>query len=145
METKTVTVPFTVEYESHPLAEFQDGGHFIPGMQDEEQRRRPWVGDAVHVLVLKHLGETVLRVIADSAKESERLMSANIKGTMLAFWAAQQSAQFSYDQMKRLVDRQAQFQAWIDTRYKDQIAAGEHTKFADLYDVAMHYMGKVGQ
>lgn len=140
MEAVQMRVPFQLEHETYDLDAFQAGGHFVPGQVDAEQRRRPFEGNTVHVLVLKHMGSQVLRVVADSFDEAERVMSANIRDTLLALWTAQQSTQFSYDQMKRLVDRQGQFQAWIDQKYAREIAAGEHAQYADLFDVAMHYM-----
>ncbi len=138
METVTVLVPFTVEYETHGLDTFQRAGHFVPGMTDEEQRRREFCGETVHVLVLKHLGAQVLRVVADSLPEAERLMSGNIRDTLLALWTAQQSTVFSYDQMKRLVDRQAEFQAFMNARFP------HHAKTGDVYDWAMFYLSGDG-
>ncbi len=135
-ETKSISVPFALEYETHPLAEFQAGGHFVPGMQDEEQRRRPWAGETVHVLILKHMGGHVLRVVADSWQEAERMMVANIKSTLLGLWTAQQSTVFSYDQMKRLVDRVSTMQDFMDSRFKGMRAG----PFADAFEAAMFYM-----
>ncbi len=136
MESKTVAVKFTCEYQRHNLEDFQSGGHMVPGMQDEEQRRRPFVGESVHVLELKYLGSQVLRVLADSQSEADRLMALRVHETLFALFAAQRQTEFSYDQMKRLVDGMGRLQEFMDEKF------GKGRNFADCFDAAIFHMGK---
>jgi hypothetical protein len=139
--SRTLQVEFACDYETHPLDDFQEGGHFVPGMTDVEQRRREWQGDTVHVLVLKHKGGQVLRVLADSLEEAERLMRDNIKSTLFGLWLAQTQTEFSYDQMKRLVDRAGLVQAFLDSHP----VLTTRLRFDDVFDAALYYMEKAAQ
>ncbi len=136
-----LSVDFEVEHEAHDLLDFQEGGHFVPGMTDSEQRRREWEGDTVHVLELRHMGTQVLRVLADSQEEAERIMRANISDTLFGLWTAQKSTEFSYDQMKRLVDRAATVQQFLDSH--PVLKTGP--KFEDVFGAALYYMEKAAQ
>jgi hypothetical protein len=84
--TVVLRVSFTCERELHDLEDFQRGGHFVPGMVDSMGTRRDWQGSQVHVLMLKWAGHQVLRVLADSAEEAERLMKSRIEEDFFANW-----------------------------------------------------------
>lgn len=139
METKAIAVQFTCEYQTHNLEEFQKGGHTVPGMVDEEQRRREFEGDTVHVLELKYLGGQVVRVLGDSVEEVERLMALRVPEVLFAYFAAQRQTEFSYDQMKRLVDGAGKMQVFMDERF------GKGGNFADCFDAAIHHMTALTQ
>jgi hypothetical protein len=136
-----LSVVFEVEHQTHDLDTFQYEGHFVPAMQDEEQRRRDWEGDTVHVLELRHKGEQVLRVLADSLPEAERVMRRNISDTLFGLWMAQKQTEFSYDQMKRLVDRAGRLQELIDSY--PNLKTGPHHE--DVFAAASYWIERIGK
>jgi hypothetical protein len=120
-----VPVIFSIETEQHDRREFQEAGHFVPGMTDSEGRRREWKGPDLFVGTLwhEHRDENgnlthrvqVLRVLADSQAELVRLMVQNIRDDFFArFTAQQQQVQAGfYDKLLRSQDEHNEFVAWL--------------------------------
>ena len=77
-------------YEIHNRMKFQEAGHFVPAMQDENCRRREWQGEEVHILTLEHDGRQILRCYGDSADTALNRMEDQIRETFFAMWKAQQ-------------------------------------------------------
>jgi hypothetical protein len=90
-DTVQVARSFECSYETKDLATFQREGHFVPAMQDEEQRRRPWEGDTVHILQLDWHRTQVLRVLADSREEVVLLMGNRIHEYFFGMWVSAQT------------------------------------------------------
>jgi hypothetical protein len=111
-------------------------------LKDDNGFRRQWEGNEVHVLTLKHQGEQILRIMADSLEEVSKLMQAEIKQTFLGLWTAQFLQGFSHDAFVRQRDRLAELEAFVSDQYAAEIKRGQHGNFQDLIAVAMYYMGK---
>jgi hypothetical protein len=144
----TLSVDFTVESEQHALEAFQKGGHFVPGMKDENGFRREWQGDEVHILKLNVwgtsplAGQQILRVLADTPQEAARLMRQTIQETMLAHWVAQQLCRTNYEDWVALNEKRNQFQQFINAHYPHEIQTGQHTNLPTVFDVAVRYLHK---
>lgn len=141
-KTITLTPEFQCEYELHDLETFQSGGHFVTGLRDDNGFRRQWEGSEVHVLTLKHQGQQVLRMMADSFEAVRKLMTAELRQMFTANWLAQFLQGFSHDAFVKQRDRLAELQAFIDEQYAPEIKRGQHGAFQDSIAVAMYYMGK---
>ena len=137
----TLTPGFECEYEVHELQTFQSDGHFVSGLKDDNGFRRQWETDEVHVLTLRHKGEQVLRMMADTLEEVSRLMSSEIQSTFLGLWTAAFVRGFNYEQFRRQNDRVNELQTFIDERYKAEIASGKHGAFQDVFATVMYYLG----
>lgn len=96
-----VSVSYPVVVEQYDLEKFQKEGHFVPRMVDAEQNPRGWDGPLVWIgevfNVRKDMEGTVirkrlLRVLADSPEELERLIDLRMKETFFAMWLAGQQS-----------------------------------------------------
>jgi hypothetical protein len=141
-EQRIIITDFACDYEVHDKTAFQTEGHFVSGLKDSNGFRRQWEGDEVHILTLRHQGEQVLRMMADSLEEVSKLMTAEIKQSFIALWTAQFLQGFSHDAFVRQRDRLAELQAFIDQQYAAEIKRGQHGGFQDSIAVAMYYMGQ---
>ena len=112
--TLNLAVNFQIETGREDRAQFQRDGHFIPAMVDEHGARREWQGDAVFIAELwleskdasGNVTERarVLRVLADSVEEMDRVMAMNIHDTFFALWQAQQIQATTYDEFRKAHD-----------------------------------------
>jgi hypothetical protein len=141
-EQRLIITDFECAYEVHDKTTFQSEGHFVSGLKDSNGFRRQWEGDEVHVLTLRHQGEQVLRMMADSLEEVSKLMAAEIKQSFVALWTAQFLQGFSHDAFVRQRDRLADLQAFIDAQYAPEIKRGQHGGFQDVIAAVMYYLGK---
>lgn len=141
-QTIMISPVFECEYEVHEKDIFQVEGHFVAGLKDDNGFRREWIGNEVHVLTLRHQGEQVLRMMADSLEAVEKLMASEIRQTFIGLWTAQFLQGFSHDAFVRQRDRLAELQAFIDEQYAAEIKRGQHGAFQDIIAAAMYYMGK---
>jgi len=112
--TGTVTATFPVKIDRFDREKFQAEGHFVPRMVDAEQRPREWEGPIVFVATIFHelrdaMGTLqsrvqVLRVLADTPEELQRLMGLRIRETFFALFAAQQVQTGNAELLKKLHD-----------------------------------------
>lgn len=138
----TVSPSFECDAEMHPLAEFQAQGHFVCGMTDENGFRRPWGTEWVHVLTLKHKGEQVLRIMADTRAEANRLMEGEITRTFFALWLGNRQTGMNFEAFRTLNDKYNELQAWMNVEYQHEIETGRHAGFKTVFDAAVWYMRK---
>lgn len=116
--TMSLAVGFAVEVERHDKATFQKEGHFVPGMKDENGFRREWDGPLVFVGTIwqdvrdvqgQVTGRNqVLRVLADSPQELERLLRLAITDSFFAWWSAQQLQASTFESYRKHVDEHNQ-------------------------------------
>lgn len=112
---------FVADIERHEKAKFQKEGHFVPGMKDENGLRREWDGPLVFVGTIwqdvrdvqgQITGRNqVLRVLADSPDELDRLLQLAIKDSFFAWYSAQQLQASTFESYRKHVDEHNQFVA----------------------------------
>jgi len=98
----TLLVPFALKHEIYNLKQFQKDGHFVPGLTDDEGRRRQWKGTEVHVLELRQGEQQILRVLSDSLPSAQELMAQRIQDEFFRLATQEQRAKFSYDAYMRV-------------------------------------------
>jgi hypothetical protein len=146
-DERTVSVRFTMETERHDREIFQKEGHFVPGMKDVNGFRREWDGPLVFVGTIwqdvrdvqgQVTGRNqVLRVLADSPMELERLMQLAIKDSFFAWWSAQQLQGSTYESYRKHVDEHNQLVADAPGGYMPSNAASMST--ADVARAVIGY------
>jgi hypothetical protein len=156
--TKTLTIDFSIDLEEKDRAQFQKEGHMLFGLYgpgatpDDPPIRRPWEGDKVFIATLFQPSDVgplavrertqVLRVMSDSA---ERALAGLQQGIRLALYAnARERARvdFDYQQFLACNEQSNRLSEFIQAEYAAEIAEGKHAGFANVFDVAMHYLKK---
>jgi hypothetical protein len=119
----SVLALFPVTVERHDKRTFQAGGHFVPGMVDENGYRREWEGSEVFVgtifLELKDANGNVtdrrqmIRKLADSPQELRRVLSLEVKDSFFAWWHAQQIQSSTFIQFRDANQAGIEFKDWL--------------------------------
>ena len=109
-----VNVNFPIRVERFEREKFQAEGHFVPRMVDAEQRPREWDGPLVFAGELWHevrdsegklvIEERILRLLADSPAELQRLFDVRVKETLFGLFRASQVQSALAETNKRLWD-----------------------------------------
>lgn len=131
MKRKTkIPVQFEVEYEIHPLKQFQADGHFVPAIRErdaqgnETRQPRKWKGSQVHALTMfcPSTGKQILRALSDSREDAERILAASVEGMFWGVQSALANRTFNADQARRVKDERDRMAAWMLEHHPTEFA-----------------------